>query len=49
MVVMAFFVGGVITPTSDIFNQSIIAILLIILYEIGLLAAKIFLKNETIY
>lgn len=49
MVVMAFFTAGIITPTSDIFNQCIIAVLLIILYETGLLAARIFFKNETIY
>ncbi len=41
-VLAAFIVGAVLTPTPDIFNQSLMAIPLIVLYEIGIWSAKIF-------
>lgn len=41
-VLAAFIVGAILTPTPDIFNQSLMAIPLIVLYEIGIWSAKIF-------
>jgi sec-independent protein translocase protein TatC len=38
----AFIVGAVLTPTPDAFNQSLMAGPLIILYEVGIVCARIF-------
>src|SRR5919108_3449021 len=38
----AFIAGAVLTPTPDMFNQSLMAGPLIILYEVGIIAARIF-------
>jgi sec-independent protein translocase protein TatC len=39
-VVMAFVIGGVVSPTPDIFGQAMLAIPIILLYEISLAAIK---------
>jgi sec-independent protein translocase protein TatC len=41
-VIAAFIIAAILTPTPDIFNQCIMAIPLIILYEIGILAVRVF-------
>ncbi|TAK10140.1 MAG: twin-arginine translocase subunit TatC, partial [Candidatus Manganitrophaceae bacterium] len=41
-ILLAFFIAAVLTPTPDIFNQCIMAIPLILLYEIGIIAIRIF-------
>ncbi len=41
-IIAAFFIAAVLTPTPDIFNQCIMAIPLILLYEIGILAVRFF-------
>ena len=38
----AFIAGAVLTPTPDMFNQTLMAGPLIILYEVGIVAARIF-------
>lgn len=38
----AFIAGAVLTPTPDMFNQTLMAGPLIILYEIGIIAARVF-------
>ena len=38
----AFIAGAVLTPTPDIFNQTLMAGPLILLYEVGILSARIF-------
>jgi sec-independent protein translocase protein TatC len=38
----AFIVGAVLTPTPDAFNQTLMAGPLIILYEVGILSARVF-------
>ncbi|MFY9268229.1 MAG: twin-arginine translocase subunit TatC [Candidatus Manganitrophaceae bacterium] len=40
--VLAFVIAAILTPTPDIFNQCIMAIPLILLYELGIFAVKIF-------
>ena len=40
-VVVAFILGAAITPTFDPVNQSIVAIPIILLYELGIWLAKI--------
>jgi sec-independent protein translocase protein TatC len=41
-IVLAFVVAAILTPTPDIFNQALMAIPLIILYEIGIIAVRFF-------
>jgi sec-independent protein translocase protein TatC len=38
----AFIAGAVLTPTPDAFNQALMAGPLIILYEVGIICARIF-------
>ena len=38
----AFIAGAVLTPTPDMFNQTLMAGPLIILYEIGIVSARVF-------
>jgi len=41
-VLLAFLIAAILTPTPDIFNQCLMAIPLIILYEVGILIVRIF-------
>lgn len=41
-ILLAFFIAAVLTPTPDVFNQCVMAIPLILLYEIGIIAIRIF-------
>ena len=45
VIVAAFFIAALVTPTPDIFNQCLMAIPLILLYEIGVIAARCFGKK----
>jgi sec-independent protein translocase protein TatC len=38
----AFIAGAVLTPTPDAFNQTLMAGPLILLYEVGIICARIF-------
>jgi sec-independent protein translocase protein TatC len=44
--VAAFVAGAILTPTPDVFNQTLISIPIYLLYEIGILFARIFGKNK---
>ena len=39
---LSFLVAAILTPTPDVFNQTLMAVPLILLYEIGLIAVRIF-------
>lgn len=39
-VLMAFVVAAIVTPTPDVVNQCLMAVPLVVLYEIGILAAR---------
>jgi sec-independent protein translocase protein TatC len=39
VVVVAFILGAVVTPTMDPINQSIVAVSVVLLYELGILLA----------
>ena len=41
-VLAAFIIAAVLTPTPDAFNQTLMALPMILLYEIGIIAARIF-------
>jgi sec-independent protein translocase protein TatC len=43
----AFILGAILTPTPDIFNQTILSIPIYLLYEIGILASRIFGKRKS--
>jgi sec-independent protein translocase protein TatC len=45
-VLIAFIVAAILTPTPDIFNQTLMAVPMIILYEVGILAARIFVRRK---
>ena len=43
MIVVAFIIGGIITPTPDVFSQTMIAIPILVLYEASIWAVRILL------
>ncbi len=45
-VLLAFVLGAILTPTPDAFNQTLMAVPIIILYEIGILIAKILYRKR---
>lgn len=45
MILLAFIIGGIITPTPDIFTQTMMAIPIILLYEASIWAVKILLRK----
>ena len=46
-VLAAFILAAILTPTPDIFNQTLMAIPIIILYEAGILVSRIFVRGKT--
>lgn len=46
-VLVAFIIAAMLTPTPDIFNQTLMAVPIIILYEIGILVSRIFVRGKT--
>ncbi len=46
-ILAAFIVAAVLTPTPDAFNQTLMALPMIILYEIGIIGARIFGRKRT--
>ncbi len=42
----AFILGAILTPTPDIFNQTILSVPIYMLYEIGILASRIFGRRK---
>jgi sec-independent protein translocase protein TatC len=45
-VLIAFIVAAILTPTPDIFNQTLMAVPMIILYEVGIIAARVFVRRK---
>lgn len=43
-VLIAFVVAAILTPTPDIFNQTLMAVPMILLYEVGILMSRIFIR-----
>jgi len=44
--VLAFVAAGILTPTPDAFNQMLMAVPIILLYEIGIVASRLFGKRR---
>jgi sec-independent protein translocase protein TatC len=47
-ILMAFIVAAILTPTPDVFNQTLMAIPMIVLYEVGILVSRIFAVKEVV-
>lgn len=45
-VLVAFIVAAILTPTPDVFNQTLMAVPIIILFELGLISARLFGKKR---
>ncbi|OGW54092.1 MAG: twin arginine-targeting protein translocase TatC [Nitrospirae bacterium RBG_13_43_8] len=45
-ILIAFVVAAILTPTPDIFNQTLMAVPIIVLYEIGILVSRIFVRKK---
>jgi sec-independent protein translocase protein TatC len=45
-VLIAFIAAAILTPTPDVFNQTLMAVPMIILYEVGILASRVFVRPE---
>ncbi len=43
-ILVAFVIAAILTPTPDVFNQTLMAIPMIVLYEVGILVSKIFVR-----
>jgi len=44
-ILVNFILAAILTPTPDVFNQLLMAVPLIALYELGIIGAKVFCKN----
>jgi sec-independent protein translocase protein TatC len=42
----AFIAAALLTPTPDFFNQTLMAVPMIVLYEVGIIVSRIFKKKE---
>jgi len=45
-ILIAFIVAAVLTPTPDAFNQTLMVVPIIILYEVGILVSRIFVRKK---
>jgi sec-independent protein translocase protein TatC len=45
-VLINFMIAAILTPTPDIVNQSLMAVPLLILYELGIISARIFGRRK---
>ncbi|MFH1025212.1 MAG: twin-arginine translocase subunit TatC [Nitrospirota bacterium] len=43
-VLIAFVAAAILTPTPDVFNQTLMAVPMIVLYEVGILMSRIFIR-----
>ena len=45
MILVAFIVGGIITPTPDVFSQTMMALPILVLYEASIWAVRLLLRK----
>ncbi len=43
-ILLAFVVAAILTPTPDVFNQTLMAVPMIVLYEVGIIVSRIFVR-----
>jgi sec-independent protein translocase protein TatC len=46
-ILIAFIVAAILTPTPDAFNQTLMAVPMIVLYEVGILVSRLFVRKKT--
>ncbi len=47
-ILLAFVAAAILTPTPDVFNQTLMAVPMIILYEVGILMSRIFIRRSLV-
>jgi sec-independent protein translocase protein TatC len=47
-IVAAFIIAAIVTPTPDVFNQSLAAIPLVVLYEVSILYIRLFGRKKKV-
>ncbi len=47
-ILIAFILAAILTPTPDAFNMTLMAIPIIIFYEIGILISRVFIKERAV-
>ena len=47
-ILLNFIIAAVLTPTPDVFNQLLMAVPLIVLYEVGIIGARIVRKKAEV-
>lgn len=47
-ILIAFIVASILTPTPDAFNQTLMAVPMIVLYEVGILVSRIFIRQKAV-
>ncbi|MCL4557512.1 MAG: twin-arginine translocase subunit TatC, partial [Deltaproteobacteria bacterium] len=45
-VVGAFILGAILSPSPDVFNQTLVAVPLIVLYEVGILLSALYMRRK---
>jgi sec-independent protein translocase protein TatC len=45
-ILIAFIIAAILTPTPDFFNQTLMAVPIIILYEAGIMVSRIFVRKK---
>jgi sec-independent protein translocase protein TatC len=45
-ILLAFIAAAILTPTPDVFNQTLMAVPMIVLYEAGILISRIFIRRK---
>ncbi|MEW6215009.1 MAG: twin-arginine translocase subunit TatC [Nitrospirota bacterium] len=45
-ILIAFIAAAILTPTPDVFNQTLMAVPMIVLYEVGILVSRIFIRRK---
>ena len=44
---IAFIIGGIVTPTPDVFNMTLMSLPIYVLYEIGILGVRFFGRKRS--
>lgn len=47
-VLIAFVIAAILTPTPDFFNQTLMAVPMMVLYEVGIIVSRIFVRRKVL-
>ncbi|MEW6586725.1 MAG: twin-arginine translocase subunit TatC [Nitrospirota bacterium] len=47
-ILLSFVVAAILTPTPDVFNQTLMAVPMVVLYEVGILVSRVFARKEVV-